>query len=164
MLDIIRERLTKAFSLFNQGRVDEAYRAYQELLYSVDMLDESQQRMLYMGLVYVLGEQKRYLQALHYANVLVDMAATDEQRHVALHQKAMVYRLMERYWAALVVLKQEQEVIAGNGNDPMALADNLYEVGLNALLDGKVARAADVWPEAMLHAQACGDDMTLGCV
>ena len=117
-----------------------------------------------MGLVYVLSAAKDYDGALQYAAKLLDMAQDDEDRHVALHQTAMVYRMRGQYLLALELLAQEREVIARTGNQPMKLAVNLYEVSLSALLEGDLPRAATTWPEAVIYAKAAGDAMTLGCV
>lgn len=160
----IDDQLTQAFSLFDAGRLEAAYVLYQQLLAEEAQLSKDQQWQLYMGLVYVLSAAKDYDGALQYAAKLLDMAQDDEDRHVALHQTAMVYRMRGQYLLALELLAKEREIISRTGNQPMKLAVNLYEVSLSALLEGDLPRAAATWPEAVIYAKAAGDAMTLGCV
>ena len=102
--------------------------------------------------------------ALTYAEKLLDISPAFEDRHIALHQTAMVHRLQGSHSKALALLEQEHTLVAAHGGNPMKFAVNLYEVGMLPLLNNDPAKALHTLEEALGYAQSAADPMTLGCV
>ena len=123
----IDDQLTQAFSLFDAGRLEAAYVLYQQLLAEEAQLSKDQQWQLYMGLVYVLSAAKDYDGALQYAAKLLDMAQDDEDRYVALHQTAMVYRMRGQYLLALELISSVATwsfTVTSNTQKPTPASEN----------------------------------------
>lgn len=157
-------QLEQAFALFDQGKLQQARAQYHALKSHLSSLTMDQQRALFMGLTYVESADGQFDLALSFAKRLLDIAEGFVHTHTALHQMAMVYRMLGEYRLALELLIKERQLIAEHGNDALLLAVNGYETGYIALLEGKLELARIRLLKALANAQSAGDAMTLGCV
>lgn len=160
----MKERLKKAFELFDSGKLDEAEKLY------LSCLDEAAERggedyySALMGLVYVESFLQKFASARNYAALLIKAARGNEELHVAFHQAGMVERMAKNYSAAADLFNKEAEIISSfSPAKDSALSANFYEQGYIELLQKNLSAAEEKMSLSIEHAQKVEDQMCLGC-
>ena len=101
--------LYNAWQLFDSGAVDAAESVYLDCYRKVNSANHEVYTSVLLGLIYVESSLKKYDEAQKYAEILVRIANSDEERHVAIHQYGMVERIAGNYSNAKKLFQQESQ-------------------------------------------------------
>lgn len=157
--------MEQAFLLMDEGK----YEMAQELLLQVEMFQtEYGQRLQWLNTYgYVLCGLKRYDEAIERYTEYISMAdehSDTENKHIGLHQMAMVYRERKDYKKALALIEEEYEIICDKFEEnSLKLGANLYEQGYINFLDGNLTDALLLMKKSFAYANASKDLTMLGC-
>ena len=160
----MKDMLAKAWKLFDAGAADAAETVYLDCYRKVNSANHEVYTSVLMGLIYVESFLKKYDEARKYAEILVRIANSDEERHVAIHQYGMVERIAGNFSNAKTLFQQEAELIhmAFAGNDSM-LSANFYEQAYLELLTGNIDLAEEIMRLSLGHAIKAKDSICIGC-
>ena len=160
----MQDKLAKAWQLFDSGAVDAAESVYLDCYRKVNSANHEVYTSVLLGLIYVESSLKKYDEAQKYAEILVRIANSDEERHVAIHQYGMVERIAGNYSNAKKLFQQEAELIhtAFADNDLM-LSANIYEQAYIELQTGNIDLAEEFMRLSVEHAIKAKDGICIGC-
>lgn len=160
----MQEKLAKAWQLFDSGAVDAAETVYLDCYRQVNAANHEVYTSVLMGLIYVESFLEKYDEARKYAEILVRIANSDEEKHVAIHQSGMVERMAGNYSDAKTLFQQEVELIhmAFADND-LLLSANFYEQAYVELKTGSIDLAEEIMRLSLEHAIKAKDSICIGC-
>lgn len=125
------------------------------------MIDNANVLMLW-GYIYL--EEKDFEKALSSQERLLAIAESNEEKHVAHHQVAMVLREMGRYDEALQHITEEERLINKYySEDVLKQAVNLYEQGYLNLLLNHLPLAEDLLEKSLAYAGKSEDLIAQAC-
>ena len=157
------DRLEAAFSLFDAGEWDTSSAIYEALL-SEDGLSPAETAQCLLGYEYVLCALGRYAEAVHVGEKLFELAASDEERHIALHQLAMATREAGNYDGALLLIEEERKILdASFPRDALKYAVNEYEQGYLRLKLGRLPQAKGRMETSLSYAEQAYDPVARAC-
>ena len=123
----IQDMISEAWSLFDNKRYDDSRAVYNECYSMLDKDDVLLESSILMGLIYVESFSENFDKAREYANKLVGMAQSNEDRHIYLHQLGMVERMAQNYDTALSIFRDEESIILEYFPDDYgSLSANMY--------------------------------------
>lgn len=160
----MKEKLDKAWQLFDSGAIETAETVYLECYRQVNSTDHEVYISVLMGLIYVESFLEKYDEARKYAEILIRIANSDEERHIAIHQYGMVERMAGNYSDAKTLFQREAELIhmAFADND-LILSANFYEQAYVELKIGNIDLAEKIMKLSWEHAIKAKDSMCIGC-
>ena len=157
------ERLEAAFSLFDAGEWDVSSAMYEALL-SEDSMSPTETAQCLLGYEYVLCALGRYEEALNAGERLLELAVSEEERHIALHQLAMAKREAESYDDALSLIEKERKILDTSfPQDALKYAVNEYEQGYLRLKLGRLPQAKDRMETSLSYAEQADDPVARAC-
>ncbi len=160
----IQDMISEAWSLFDNKRYDDSRAVYNECYSMLDKDDVSLESSILMGLIYVESFSENFDKAREYANKLVGMAQSNEDRHIYLHQLGMVERMAQNYDTALSIFCDEESIILEYFPDDYgSLSANMYEQGYVMLKKGMLDEAVSLMDRAISFAVKSEDPMCEGC-
>ena len=163
MRETTTKRLEAAFSLFDAGEWDTSSAMYEALL-SEDGISPTETAQCLLGYEYVLCALGRYDEAIHTGEKLLELASSEEERHVALHQLAMAKREAGSYDDALSLIQEEREILdASFPHDALKYAVNKYEQGYLRLKLGQPSQAKGRMEESLCFADRTQDLIARAC-
>jgi len=158
------EQLQRAWGLFDNGYLDDARALYTACLARITEESHDDYCNALLGLVYVESFAENYAQARRYAQKLLALQTTPEEKHIFLHQCGMVERMAGAFDTAQAFFNEERKVIEEQCSaDPMSLSVNLYEQAIIKLKTDQREQAMKQMLEAHAFGKASGDAMCVGC-
>lgn len=160
----MQEKLDKAWQLFDSGAIEAAERVYLDCYRQVNSANYEVYISVLMGLIYVESFLEKFDEARKYAEILVRIANSDEERHIAIHQYGMVERMAGNYSDARTLFRQEADLInkAFADND-LILSANFYEQAYVELKTGNIDLAEEIMKLSLEHAIKAKDSICIGC-
>lgn len=160
----MQEKLEKAWRLFDSGAFDAAETVYLDCYRQTDSANREVYASILMGLIYVESFLEKFDEARKYAEVLVKMANSDTERHIAIHQYGMLERMAENYSEAKMLFQQEEELIRRVfADNDLVLSANLYEQAYIEMKTGNIALAEKIMQLSLNHAIKAEDGVCMGC-
>ena len=160
----MQQKLSKAWQLFDSGEYSASESLYLDCFHQVNASEHEAYLSVLMGLIYVESFLTKYDAAREYAELLVNAAQNEEERHVAIHQLGMVERMAGNYGEAMNLFRQEAEVIlAAFPDSDLRLSANLYERAYVELKIGNINSAEELMSMSMEHAKTAKDNISIGC-
>lgn len=163
----IRERLERAFGLFDGGKFDEAEAIYEECLGSLTEKSSPYYVEALHGLGYVRSAKGRYAEARDCYRELLEMAKEQDdwqKEAVVLHQSGMVERMAGCLPEAKDFFEKEYVIWKHEAPDfHVGFSANFYEQGIVALKEGNEREAGTFLQQALEFAERSGDLVALGC-
>lgn len=163
MNETIPDRLNRAFSLFDTGDLDAAEAMYTNLL-SQQALTAEETAQCLMGFGYVLCARRAFEKAAEIYERLLFMAASEEDKHIAYHQLAMVKRESGAYPEALKLIGAERTILNTSfPYDALKRAVNAYEEGYLRFKTGDFSQAEEWLKKSLLLAAQTDDFVAQAC-
>lgn len=160
----MKEKLAKAWQLFDSGAIDTAEAVYLDCYRQVNSADHEVYTSVLLGLIYVESFLEKYDEARKYAEILVKISNSDEERHVAIHQYGMVERMAGNYSDAKALFQQEAKLInMAFPNNDVILSANFYEQAYVELKIGNINLAEEIMKLSLEHAIKAKDSICIGC-
>ena len=160
----IQDMISEAWSLFDNKRYDDSRAVYNECYSMLDKDDVLLESSILMGLIYVESFSENFDKAREYANKLVGMAQSNEDRHIYLHQLGMVERMAQNYDTALSIFCDEESIILEYFPDDYgSLSANMYEQGYVMSKKGICDEATRLMDRAISFAEKSEVPMCEGC-
>ncbi|MFS0688790.1 tetratricopeptide repeat protein [Sporosarcina sp. 179-K 8C2 HS] len=165
-METIEDKLTRAFELFNIGKLFEAEEIYNECLNIVERTSEEYISVLH-GLGFVKAHQKEFNEARNIYLELKQIAQFNRDtqgEHIAIHQLGMVERMAENYTKAQDLFEEELSLL--RERKPAFLvgfAANHYELGLIMLKQNMLEKAEKLMMQSLQYSKQSGDPICLGC-
>lgn len=165
-METIDKKLTRAFELFNNGKLLEAEKLYGECLKSPDITPDEYINALH-GLGFVKSHQKDFNQARQIYLELREITLANrnfQDEHIAIHQMGMVERMAENYSKAQELFEEELRLLKNSKPDfQVAFAANYYEQGLIMLKRNCLEKAEELMMHSLHYAEQSDDQICLGC-
>ena len=160
----MQEKVAKAWQLFDSGAIDAAEMLYLDCYRHASSSNHDTYTSVLMGLVYVESFLEKDDEARKYAEILVSIANSDEERHVAIHQYGMIERMAGNYSNAKTLFQQEMELICKTfADNDLILSANLYEQAYVELKTGNINLAEEIMKLSLEHAVKAKDGICIGC-
>ena len=163
-MENVNESLAIAWEKFDHGDYAGAESIY---LQCYDQISKTNNQILaaaLMGLVYVEAFLKKFDEARKYGCILLNEAQNEEEKHIAIHQLAMVERMAGKYIKAMELLVEEERLLFDYfPSDPQRMSANLYEQGYVALNTSDYAQAEKMMRMSLECGIHAADDMCIGC-
>lgn len=163
----IQRKITQAFELFDQGKVLEAEKLYEECLSELSDDKSVEYQTALHGMGYVKAHLKKYEDARNIYEELLKIAEDQQNlvdQIVAIHQLGMVERMAHNYDEALAYFDKEYEWLKEiEENKQLMLAANYYEKGYIHFLKKDYEVAERFMGKSLDHAKASEDKVALGC-
>lgn len=160
----MQEKLSKAWQLFDSGAFSESESVYLDCYRQVNTANHEVYTSVLMGLIYVKSFLKKYDDARKYAEILVSIANSDEEKHMAIHQYGMVERMAENYRNAKTLFQKEAELIhMAFADNALMLSANFYEQAYVELKTGNIDLAEEIMKLSLELAIKSKDNICIGC-
>ena len=165
-LETISDKLTRAFELFNNGKLFEAEKLYNDCLHNLEESSNEYETALH-GLGFVKASQKEYNEARKIYIELRQIAQANlntQDEHIAIHQLAMVERMAENYIKAQELFHEELKILKDRKPDfQLGFAANFYEQGFIMLKRNRLEEAEELMKKSLGYSKLSGDPICLGC-
>lgn len=159
-LETINEKLSRAFDLFDKGKLFEAEKLYNECLQNLEKTSDEYKTALH-GLGYAKTYQKEFNKARKIYN---ELRQIDQDKHIAIHQLGMVERIAENYNKALELFDEELKLLRDSKPDyQVGFAANFYEQGIILLKRNTLNEAEELMTRSLHYSKLSGDQICLGC-
>ncbi len=166
-MDQIRQKIIVAFELFDQGKLQDAEKLYDECLAELTGRRSSEYKQVLHGIGYVKAHLNKFIEAREAYRELLLLAEEEqdkEEQAVALHQLGMVERMAGNLDEAFAYFQQEHQRIEDiEENKHLMLAANYYEQGYLHLLKNEKALAENLMNQSLDHAKLSGDQIAIAC-
>lgn len=166
-MDQIRKKITVAFELFDQGKLQNAEKLYDECLAELTGGRSSEYKHVLHGMGYVKAHLNKFTEAREAYRELLHLAEEEqdkEEQAVALHQLGMVERMAGNLDEAFAYFQREHQRIEDiEENKPLMLAANYYEQGYLHLLKNDETLAEDLMNQSLDYAKMSGDPIAIAC-
>ena len=160
-----QERLTIAFKLFEEQKLDESLTCYQELLSENLSIDE--EINVRLGYGYPLSKSGLTEEAVENYLLLKNLGEETSNLDIvsqSLHQLGMVYRHANRYGKALKMFNKERDFIKLHFNThSLYKAANYYEIGYMNLQIKNYKNAINFLSKSLEEAFKSGDSIMIAC-
>ena len=155
--------MDKAWELLFEGKINEAKQLVQAEFCLATCKDYSLLNL--MGYIYLY--EKKYEDCLEVYKRYLHLAITEkdrENKHIAYHQLAMVYREMNDYQTALSYIEKEREVIEDSfSEDALKSSVNNYEQGYLRFKIGEIEKSIMYMEQSLKQALQTDDLIAQAC-
>ncbi|WOV83658.1 tetratricopeptide repeat protein [Sporosarcina jeotgali] len=165
-METIRIKLTRAFELFDEGRLLEAEALYKDCLQSLEKSSAKYKTALH-GLGFVHASQKEYNKARKVYKELREIARENsdiQEEHIAIHQLGMVERMAGNFIEAQALFDEELKLLEDCKPDfHLGFAANFYEQGFIMLKRHRLEEAEALMTSSLENSKLSEDAICLGC-
>lgn len=165
-LEIFHDKLTRAFDLFDNGKLFEAEELYNECLRNFEKTSDEYKTALH-GLGFVKASQEEYNQA---RKIYIELRKIEQSNinaqgeHVAIHQLGMVERMSKNYKKAQELFEEELKLLMDFKPDfQVGFAANYYEQGFILLKRNILEKAEELMMQSLQYSKRSGDPICMGC-
>lgn len=162
----IDDQLNQAFELFENNKLLEAEKIYQECLKLIDTRSTNYVPTLHW-LGFVKSELKKFDEARSIYLELREIAKSSlnlQDELIAIHQLGMVERMAENYDEAQEIFDQELALLrSSHPNWHVGFAANYYEQGYILLKKNNLPEAENLMNKSLRYAEQSNDQIALGC-
>ena len=165
-LETFKDKLTRAFELFDNGKLFEAEELYNECLQNLEKTSDEYKTALH-GLGFVKASQEEFNKA---RKIYIELRKIEQSNinaqdeHIAIHQLGMVERMAENYNKAQELFEEELKLLRDLKPDfQVGFAANYYEQGFILLKRNILEKAEKLMMQSLQYSKQSGDPICLGC-